>query len=274
MTHFQDSPCTHHVGVVIPTLNETQCLPKLLTQLFEVQGMAVGHVVVADCRSADGTAEMARRHGVAVVELNPTSGRGGALRAGVAGLREVMPEATAVWMLHADTVLPEGALASVTEALSDSGTVGGAFDFRIETRGAAYVARRSLRVVQWINRQRSRRSRVFFGDQGLFVRLDALDAVGGIPDRPILEDVELCERLIAHFGKNAMVLRPERMTTSNRRFLRHGPVRQGLHDAAILMSLKLGGSGRWWARHYNVDNAQPTTDMTSNPTRGPETVGT
>ncbi len=45
---------------------------------------------------------------------------------------------------------------------------------------------------------RSRLSGIATGDQGIFVRRDTFFALGGFPDQPLMEDIELSKRLKAH----------------------------------------------------------------------------
>ncbi len=49
----------------------------------------------------------------------------------------------------------------------------------------------SERLVRWY----SNRFGVIYGDQSVFVRRAAFDAMGGYRDIPLMEDVELSERL-------------------------------------------------------------------------------
>ena len=236
------------IGVVIPTLNEAASLPATLAALAG-EGVAMGRVVVADCQSRDGTASAARAAGAVVVESDPARGRGGALRRGVAALPA---EVGVVWMLHADTPPPPGGPRLIAEALADPAVAGGAFRPLLDTRGATYLQRKSLRTITFINRRRCRLTGIHFGDQAIFARRSALEAVGGVPDLPVLEDIELCRRLPA---AGRVVLLDAAVTTSSRRFLRHGVVRQALHDWAILATLRLGTSPARLVRRYNEDNA-------------------
>src|SRR6185503_6190357 len=91
--------------------------------------------------------------------------------------------------LHADTALPAGAGAAVLGALGDPAVVGGRFDVRLDSR------RPLLRVVAWLMNRRSRLTGISTGDQGIFVRRAAFDALGGYPDIPLMEDIELTRRL-------------------------------------------------------------------------------
>jgi len=55
-----------------------------------------------------------------------------------------------------------------------------------------------LWVVSHMINLRSRLSGIATGDQAIFVRRDLFDKVGGFPVQPLMEDVELCKRLLPH----------------------------------------------------------------------------
>jgi hypothetical protein len=69
---------------------------------------------------------------------------------------------------------------------------------------------------------RSKLFRAYTGDQGIFARRDAFEAVGGFPDIPLMEDVDFSRRL-TRAGKTLLL--PARITTSSRRWEAFGPVR-------------------------------------------------
>lgn len=67
------------VSVVIPTYNESLCLPAVLTQIPERDT----EVIIVDGRSEDGTVEVALEHRPSAKIVNePAKGKGAALRAG------------------------------------------------------------------------------------------------------------------------------------------------------------------------------------------------
>ena len=228
--------------MVIPALDEAGTLPALLERLAE-QDPPVAETVVSDSGSADATADIAAAAGCLVVRDPAVTGRGSALAAGVAAVGT----ADAVWMVHADCLPPLGATAAIGRALRDPGVVGGAFGQRFNTRDCKRWARHRLRLVVWFNRLRYRLTGTHFGDQGIFVRPAALAAIGGIPPMDLFEDVELV-RSLRRLGR--VVLLPERMTTSPRRFLKNGPIRQLLRDAWMLTRHRTRGGGERYAAAY------------------------
>jgi GT2 family glycosyltransferase len=60
------------------------------------------------------------------------------------------------------------------------------------------------------------------GDQAIFVRRDALEKIGGVPDVPLMEEFELC-RLLRQRGR--LALAPTVVSTSARRFHENGALR-------------------------------------------------
>ncbi len=133
--------------------------------------------------------------------------------------------------LHADTRLPEGALAALAEGHRRGDFRAGAFRHRFAPSDWR------LALVSWGNNLRCRRSRVYFGDQGLFVERALFERLGGFPEVAALEDVIFCERLRAH---TRAVLLPQAATTDARRFLHHGVWRSTWRALVILARHRLG----------------------------------
>jgi rSAM/selenodomain-associated transferase 2 len=194
------------LSVIVPTLDEAA---RLAVRLRELAARRVDDVVVADGGSRDGTVEIARAHpGVRVVDA--PRGRGRQLNAGArAAIGDVL------LFLHADTELPEDVRSWVERTLAETPVVAGAF----RVRTVADAGRRNwLGPLLRIADIRSHVTRLPYGDQAIFVRRDAFERVGGFPDEPLMEDVELVRRL-RRIGRVVTV--PAYVRASGRRFLRH-----------------------------------------------------
>ncbi len=175
------------LGVVIPCRNEAQQLPALLAQLHAAEPL-VAAVVVVDGGSSDGSAALAALAGARV--LHGAANRGAQLAAGAASL-------TTPWLLllHADCRLPPGWAAAVQRAIAASDPAGGpAWWFGLAIRGRDPALRLVELAVAW----RSRWRQLPYGDQGLLVGRDLLDRAGGILPLPLMEDLELVQRLGRH----------------------------------------------------------------------------
>lgn len=244
--------------MVIPTRNESANVGPLIASLLATPtvhaGITLLGVTVADCGSPDGTADRARAAGAVVVPAPRDGGRGPALREGVRDARRRHPDADVLWLLHADGHPPPTWPADLAAVLADPAVVAGAFPLRFKLRGygggraIGPWTKHKLHFASMINRLRYRRSGIHFGDQGLFVRVAALDAAGGVPDRALMEDVELC-RSLRRLGP--VRLARHRMTTSPRRFVENGVVTQLLRDWKMLRQHRRGTLPDDAAADYN-----------------------
>jgi rSAM/selenodomain-associated transferase 2 len=216
--------------VVIPTLDEEAWVGGAIASA-RTAGPRV-EVLVVDGGSRDATREVAAAGGATVVDA--PRGRGVQLHAGA---RRAQGE----WLvfLHADTRLDTG----WAEALAGLGAavVGGAFRFAVDSPRGAY------RCIEAGVTLRCRVLRLPFGDQAIFCRRTAYEAVGGFPPLPLMEDVAFVRRLRR---AGPLALPPLRALTSCRRWERHGLVRTTLRNWGLLALYDLGWSPEHLARLY------------------------
>jgi len=188
-------------AIIVPILNEADTLPELLDHLqrWRKQG---AEVVIADGGSDDASADMARQQGFTVIQT--PRGRARQMNAGARA-----SQARHLLFLHADTRLPAGADQQVGSALGNKTFAWGRFDVCIE--GLSKL----LPVIAWFMNRRSRLTGIATGDQALFMTRQAFEQVGGFPDQPLMEDVEISRRL-------KQIAPPvclwEKVTTSGRRW--------------------------------------------------------
>lgn len=119
--------------------------------------------------------------------------------------------------LHADTGLGMEAWQEFLQKLDEHNNVAlwGRFDVRIS--GAS----KWLPMVAWFMNQRSRLSKIGTGDQGLFLGRELFERVGGFPEQPLMEDIELCKRLKRIAPRQFVAIR-KLLVTSGRRWDVHG----------------------------------------------------
>ena len=189
---------------MIPALDEASALTRNLPAIIA----EADEVVVSDGGSEDLTREVAANCGARVVSGSP--GRGPQLNRGARA-----SSGDGLLFLHADTVLPEGAVRSVASALAN-GSVGGGFQIRFASTRPIY------RLGSSIVNVRTRWSRSPLGDQAQFVSRTAFEKLGGFPDWAILEDLEFMRRLKRQ-GRITILSPP--VATSVRRFEDRGITR-------------------------------------------------
>ena len=237
------------ISVVMPAYNEEKALPNTLRALFTQQGDY--EVIITDGGSTDRTCAIAESFGfidvagdrrrsslvsrrssdtsrdtlhVSRFTFHAPKGRASQMNAGA-------KQATGEWLLflHADTILPPGAIHRLNEMEADQTVQAGGFMHQFS--GDDW----RLKLISFLDNFRCIRSRIIYGDQALFVRRALFERLGGFPNRPILEDVAFCERLIAM--TTPLLLSPP-VVTDARKFLKMGVWRSFLRVLLIILHVE------------------------------------
>ncbi len=196
------------ISVIIPALNEAAELPETLRRIRLVP--EVKEIIIADGGSRDATVKLAEAAGCLVVNGEP--GRGRQLRAGAArATGEVL------LFLHADTWIPPHAGRALLDCLARPGVVAGGF-YKVFRDPPNWLVRGSRFKCWW----RLLVAQRVMADQGIFLRRDTLDHIGGVPDVPLMEEFELCKRL-RPLGRIALA--DATVVTSARKFAKLGTLR-------------------------------------------------
>lgn len=221
------------ITVVIPTLNAASALPETAGALMPgVEAGLIGTLVVSDGGSNDDTLGIAKGLGARIV--TGPSGRGAQIARGVA-------EARSDWLLilHADTHLSGDWVDALRHHLAHE--VDRAGYFRLAYRAPGLTPRL---VAGWAN-LRSRWLGLPYGDQALLIHHATLDAVGGIPDLPLMEDVALTRAL-----KGRLRVLPATARTSAERYLEEGWLMRGARNLWTLARYLGGADPAVLARSY------------------------
>jgi rSAM/selenodomain-associated transferase 2 len=197
------------LSVIIPALNEADVIEATIDRVRE---QAPHEILVVDGGSTDATRAAAEEAGATV--LDAPRGRARQMNRGA-----TVASGDAFLFLHADTLLPPNGLSLIHQTLSASGVEAGTFRLSFDDPTPL------LRLYAWCTRWPW--IRICFGDRGLFVRRSAFEAVGGYPDWPLFEDLELAARLQ---NRGEFRFLSASVTTSARRFHKHGALRQQLRN--------------------------------------------
>jgi rSAM/selenodomain-associated transferase 2 len=221
------------LSIIVPALNEELTISEALRQLVPLREKGA-QVIVVDGGSRDATVE--RVLNLADIVLSTPRGRASQMNAGAHCSRGV-----ALLFLHVDTTLPQDADRPLRSFLEDPEQIWGWFDVQIT--GTHWL----LPIVARTMNLRSRLTRIATGDQAIFVRRAAFEAVGGFPDILLMEDIEMSQRL-------KRLARPiclrQQVTTSGRRWERHGVMRTILHMWRLRFDYWRGIDPKELARRY------------------------
>jgi rSAM/selenodomain-associated transferase 2 len=221
------------LSIIVPMLNEAPALPDLLEHLLPLRRGGV-EVVLVDGGSEDVSVAIATRAGFEVVRAE--RGRARQMNAGAAAA-----SGDVLLFLHADTRLPDGAIQLIDAALADGRHVWGRFDVGFDLRTW------TMDATAFLMNLRSRLSGIATGDQALFMTRAAYDAVGGFPDQPLMEDVEITSCLRRR-SRPACICRP--VVTSARRWQARGPWRTILLMWRLRLAYWFGASPVDLERQY------------------------
>jgi rSAM/selenodomain-associated transferase 2 len=218
------------ISVVIPTYNEEKALPKTLQALFSQPGSF--ETILVDGGSTDRTRAVVADHisltqhsVLSTIQLiTAPKGRASQMNAGAM-------EAKGEWLLflHADTILPDGAIQRLNDMETDQSIQAGGFMHQFS--GDDW----RLKCISFLDNFRCTRSRIIYGDQALFVRRALFEQLGGFPNQPILEDVAFCERLIK--VTTPLLLSPP-VVTDARKFIKMGIWRSFVRVLLIILHVE------------------------------------
>ena len=171
-----------NLSVVIPVLDDALPLEALLQGLSkQSDGL---EVLVVDGGSQDRSRDVAAKHGARV--LSTETGRGRQLNAGCQAA-----QGNWLWLLHADSRPSAEAVREMcVRSGSECATMGwGRFNVCFDDDAP------SMRLTAALMNVRSRLTGICTGDQGIYLHRRLLDRIGGVPEQPLMEDVELSRRL-------------------------------------------------------------------------------
>jgi len=218
-------------SIIIPTLNEQEFLPRVLENINEFDEDF--EVIVTDGGSEDETIGIAKKYGVLL--CSSKRGKGFQLIKGVES-----SSGDILIFIHADTFLPKNAFKLINEYFIDRGCKIATFRMKFDNESILF------KIYSWFTRFDS----VFttFGDQVIVITKSFYEEIGGFPELPIFEDVELLRKARK---KTRIVKFPDYVTTSARRLKEKGVVFTQLLNALYLLRYLMGTEpGRIYNKYF------------------------
>jgi rSAM/selenodomain-associated transferase 2 len=209
------------VSIIIPTLNEAAYLEKTLRHL-SILNPFPWEILVVDGGSQDETINIAHLAGIKTV-ISPQSGRSIQMNLGAK-----LATGDILCFLHADTIVPDDLINVIQKTLDNPTVACGGFislmtgtdatrwgvclNNYLKTYYAPLLFRPHLFLFKGL--------RLLFGDQVMFCRRNDFWDCGGFDSNlPILEDADLCLKLV-RYGRIRLVNRT--VQSSDRRVAKWG----------------------------------------------------
>ena len=169
------------ISIIIPTINEANNLPLLLSDLSIVK--KEGEILIVDCGSEDKTLDIANIYGAKVYKCNERN-RGLQLDIGA-------KYSKGEWLifLHADTRLTHDWFGKIKSILKGDKNIIYYFTFKINHKKIIY------RILEIFVNFRSQYLKKPYGDQGLIMHKSTYLKNNGFRKIAIMEDLDFLRRL-------------------------------------------------------------------------------
>ena len=169
------------ISIIIPTINEANNLPLLLSDLSSIN--KEGEIIIVDCDSEDKTIDVANIYGAKVYKSKERN-RGLQLDMGAKNSK-------GEWLifLHADTRLTHDWFEKIKSNLKGDKNLIYYFKFKINDKKIIY------RLLEMVVNFRSKYFKQPYGDQGLIIHRSIYLENNGFRKIPLMEDVDFFRRL-------------------------------------------------------------------------------
>lgn len=220
------------ISVIVPVYNEEKALSE--DKDYFVQLSKVSELIFVDGGSSDNSLKYAAEYGRHVL----TSRKNRAVQMNVGAQ---VAQNNILLFLHADARISFAALEQIELVVSSGTLAGGCFRQVLDEPGL---------VFKWIafsGNMRAKYSRIFYGDQGIFVHKDCFWKIGGFPEVNICEDI-LFTRELRKFGKAEIL--PNTIHCSARRWVKQGVIKTFFLNMRFTIGVVLGNDLDKLARLY------------------------
>lgn len=189
------------LGIVIPTYNEEKIIDRTQEMISRFSDLC--DIVFSDGYSTDKTYEK-----INFKKIKRSRYRSNQMNEGAKELKNDI-----ILFLHADSKISREEVLELIEEDSDFGC------FRLKFEPTLLF----LKTIEWGSNFRVKYRHIAFGDQGIFIKRELFEKIGGFKPLSLMEDYELSLTL-KEMGIYPKLLESE-ITTSSRRFIKGGPLK-------------------------------------------------
>jgi rSAM/selenodomain-associated transferase 2/rSAM/selenodomain-associated transferase 1 len=223
------------ISVIIPVFKEEDRINDTIASLLKMKGNHSVEIIVVDGGPCGSTIQCIMEP--TVILMTAEKGRAKQMNKGAA-----KAAGDILLFLHADTILPEKGFDKIISVMDTGKYVAGAFNYDIESRNLF------LRFIYYTSYLRSKISRITYGDQGIFIRKDYFEKIGGYPEIPIMEEVELMKKIKKN--KDKIYILKDGVKTSARRYEEEGIIYGWLRNHRMRILYFFGVSPGRLVKYY------------------------
>lgn len=191
------------ISIIIPTYNEEKNIRKIQDNLYKLKGDF--EVIFCDGGSSDRTLDLIAD---SFTVINCPKGRANQMNCG-----SKVSKGDVLFFLHCDSIIEADVILKIQEEINKGCKVGCLklkFDNEIIW----------MKICGYMSNLRVKLRKIAFGDQGIFITKELFEEIGGMPDLPIMEDLEFS--LMLKRNKYYFKQIDSSIITSARRFLDKG----------------------------------------------------
>ncbi len=228
------------ISIIIPVLNESQTIEKLLVHLSEIITPAnISEIIIVDGGSTDGTQALVTRisekYRLKIVLIASEKGRARQMNAGAE-----MASGEILYFLHADSFPPKDFDYRIRSEVNKE-NIAGCFRMKFDSDHPV------LRFSQWFTQFNFKICRG--GDQSLFITRETFQTLNGYNESYIIyEDCEFIGRIYDHYKFTVMDMY---LTTSARKYQQYGTLKLQYHFMVIHLKKLMGASPEHLNLYYN-----------------------
>lgn len=192
------------ISIIIPVYNEALVIESLIENLEIFRDSC--EIIFVDGGSSDGTDEIIKKSHRLV--YGDKKARSSQMNYGAS-----LAKGDTVLFLHGDSLLAEDALKKIDESIAKGNKVG-CFKIYFNSRNLL------MKICGFMSNLRVRKRNIAFGDQGIFIRKDYFNELGGYREIPLMEDYQLSMDIKSRGDR--IDLLNTKIRTSDRRFVENG----------------------------------------------------
>ena len=167
------------ISVIVPVYNEEAMLRK--NDIYYQMLSQNSELIFVDGGSDDATVALAGRLGRVV---KARKNRAAQMNAGAHAAKGKI-----FLFLHADAILQQRHIELLEQVMNNKELIGGCLTQVLDEKGVIF------RWIAFTGNTRAKLSRIFYGDQGIFVRRRIFNKLGGFPEVKICEDILFSKKL-------------------------------------------------------------------------------